>query len=451
MKSENLIRSIYSLFSESNRELLLSLLLLSIIINLHAQNNEVVRVNNNGMKLLATIVYDGLPYAVYNDHAELIRYDNEVYTCPCKIIPDSIPFTYQYQYSIVVPVTRIGDKALYGNCIDTIILPITITWIGEMAFSNSRKNRFIKIPDNVRVINGNAFSNCKSLEEVILPQDLDSIKQYAFYSNPRLTNIDLPNSVRYVGQHAFEGCGISSLLLSENVTKIDNSGFKDCRNLCTLILPNSLEEISDNAFENCWIDKVILPKDLCRLGEKAFFNNKNLNDVSINPGLLVINSYAFGNCRKLTNILIPEGVNIIATGAFSGCENVRVISIPSSVTQIDNLAFENVVPNKVIYNSANPLNFDSYDIFGPEAYESATLYVYESVIDKIRDLSPWKYFKNILTIDDEGNCVNLSDYHKNEEVVYYSLKGVPLSSSYKGVCIEKFGNQSHVIVKNSVK
>lgn len=55
--------------------------------------------------------------------------------------------------------------------IPSMIKGKTVVEIGEAAFRNM-KFRKVRIPDDVRYINRNAFENCKNLREIILPQNL---------------------------------------------------------------------------------------------------------------------------------------------------------------------------------------------------------------------------------------------------------------------------------------
>ena len=59
--------------------------------------------------------------------------------------------------------------------LDNVILPETIRKIGSNAFSNCSSLKNIVFSDNLRIIGSEAFSGCIELKELILPKDVISI------------------------------------------------------------------------------------------------------------------------------------------------------------------------------------------------------------------------------------------------------------------------------------
>jgi hypothetical protein len=130
--------------------------------------------------------------------------------------------------NIVIPssfdginVRKIGDYAFKGNNLTTVILPETISTIGESAFEDNHlpnidlKNvenignsaflnnsiNSLKIPGTVRIIDNNAFTN-NPLTEVTFQYGVKKISESAFYNN-HLTTVELPHSVNTIGPKAF--------------------------------------------------------------------------------------------------------------------------------------------------------------------------------------------------------------------------------------------------------
>lgn len=80
---------------------------------------------------------------------------------------------------IVMPVTKIADYAFFRSAqivsinintskLETIVIPNTITSIGNYAFAACTKLRTIDIPSSVREIGERVFFNCKSLTSITL-------------------------------------------------------------------------------------------------------------------------------------------------------------------------------------------------------------------------------------------------------------------------------------------
>ena len=111
----------------------------------------------------------------------------------------------------------------------------------------------ISLPSGVRLIDAEAFKNCKSLTYINLPQQLIAVGYGAFENCSSLTGItELPPNVRFVLDFAFYGCrklnmsvkhpntelyyqykdsGITNITLPHNVFEIYPSGLTGCPNL----------------------------------------------------------------------------------------------------------------------------------------------------------------------------------------------------------------------------
>lgn len=73
-------------------------------------------------------------------------------------------------------------------------------------FPNYQKAEFITIPDDVIVIGGNAFKNCKYLTSVILPESVVKLYFGAFSGCSNLKEINIPDSVNFIGDFCFLNC-----------------------------------------------------------------------------------------------------------------------------------------------------------------------------------------------------------------------------------------------------
>ena len=128
------------------------------------------------------------------------------------------------------------------------IIPRGITEIPDSAFSSqewldSNELKSVMIPDSVTRIGDCAFFGCKNLETITLPSNLTEIGEYAFYGCEKLTSIVIPNSVVEIGQAAFECCkSLKTITLPASLTKIGISQFFYCYALETIIVPGDRVE-----------------------------------------------------------------------------------------------------------------------------------------------------------------------------------------------------------------
>jgi hypothetical protein len=181
-------------------------------------------------------------------------------------------FAYYYGLtSVVLPNTleTIGNNAFfYCTGLTYFSLPASVTSIGDAAFSSCKKltgfavetgntsfrsidgvlfNAYqtsllcypiakpetaYTVPDGVRSIEADAFSECVGLTSIFLPNSLEIIGDGAFGYNPQLTSLVIPNSVTYIGTTAFWICqGLTHITIPASVTYIGYQAFESCTGL----------------------------------------------------------------------------------------------------------------------------------------------------------------------------------------------------------------------------
>ena len=85
--------------------------------------------------------------------------------------------------------------------------------------------------------------------DVIIPDSVTSIGNGVFYNRKNLTSVTIPDSVTSIGNNAFEGCkSLRSIIIPDGVTSIDYGTFESCENLTNITIPDSVTSIHD-AFE----------------------------------------------------------------------------------------------------------------------------------------------------------------------------------------------------------
>ena len=90
--------------------------------------------------------------------------------------------------------------------ITDLVIPNSVTSIGDWAFSGCTGLTSVTIPNNVTKIGSGAFQNCSSLTSVNIPNSVTSIGSYAFDECSGLKSVSIPNSVTTIGDDAFSGC-----------------------------------------------------------------------------------------------------------------------------------------------------------------------------------------------------------------------------------------------------
>ena len=80
------------------------------------------------------------------------------------------------------PVTALGDRFVgkVGLILTSVVIPDTVTTIGDQAFSNCDGLTYIVIPDSVTAIGEKAFYDCDGLTNVVIPNGVETIGKGAF-------------------------------------------------------------------------------------------------------------------------------------------------------------------------------------------------------------------------------------------------------------------------------
>lgn len=231
------------------------------------------------------LLYDGLCYALYDDHASV------VYTFFSDDTLSSYNILSEVTYlDKTYPVTTIEAEAFY--CFyeaAEIILPDTITSIGDYA-----------------------FDSCEGITSLKLPASLTTIGEYAFNACSSLTDIEIPDSVTSIG------CG----------------AFYDCLSLKEIKLPNGLTSVSDELFSGCdALEAVILPDSLQSIGIEAFWYCESLSNITLPDSIESVDERAFYDCLSLSEITLPKSLTYISDDAFDFCDSLTTVNVPEE--QID--------------------------------------------------------------------------------------------------------------------
>ena len=168
---------------------------------------------------------------------------------------DAFGFSEAHLIGIILPdsVTSIGDSAFrYQEHLVSIQLPPNLESIGEEAFSDCKKLKEIHLPDSVISIGESAFSSCESLEEIVLPPKLTAIPGFMFMHCTHLKSVSLPDGITSIGMRAFESCrSLQSITLPGGIKSIGIIAFSSCEALQEITIPESVTDIAAGAFSGC--------------------------------------------------------------------------------------------------------------------------------------------------------------------------------------------------------
>lgn len=392
-------------------------------------------------------------------------YDTEV-TIPSKIDGYTVTGVEYMDTSnvrkIVMPdtVTYIGESAFAdssdGVPLEEVVLSKNLKTIGPWAFSGCFELKSIDIPESVNEIENGAFSGCYSLENFNVSKNTDfgeNVFGENFWSSMNALSDDyntwlyddnasdffvwngclfayrgssktpiIPSGVCGIGDKVFENSDITGVTIPEGVRYINNGAFKECTSLKSVKFPNSLKRIGSVAFSGC----------------------TSLSSVTFGSGLKSIEYYGFSDCESLKKVVLPEGLEKL-DGAFYECYNLENITFPSSLSEIDpersaiydTKWYENIADSAPIYCGGIFLGFkvgyntpyknikinSTYTVRAG----TKTVYMNECYVDKLTTLNLPDGLKS-LTIKSPRNNVNgnykITKLTVPESVDYVDIEGM---------------------------
>lgn len=271
--------------------------------------------------------------------------------------------------------------------LQTVVLPLTVTSIGENAFSGCTSLRNIDIP-RATALGRYAFGGCKNLQSVKIPA-VTEIQEDCFYSCQALNDIDLSN-VRIIGTDAFHSCHALTKVDLSSATKLSSSIFHYCHKLSDVTLSDELTSIPNSMFQDCdSLSSITLPSFVKSIGSCAFSGT------------------------SLKSIVIPEGCKTIGQYAFSGCP-METISIPSTMTQIGSDAFSSSVVKDLYCHVVVPFSTSAFSNMA-----SATLHVPEFSVNAYRLHDDWYNFLQTVAIEGDIEKLNI-----NQSFTIYAYDGL---------------------------
>lgn len=211
--------------------------------------------------------------------------------------------------------------------------------LSKLLFSDSNKK--IVIPYSVTSIGEAAFKGYTRLTEIIIPNSVDDIGSSAFYGCTGLKAVTISNSVTTISSNAFDSCSsLQKVSIPDSVTTINPKAFYNCSSLITVNIPDSVTQISNGAFRDCArLKEVIIPNSVNDISNSVFYGCKGLTEVIIPDLVTSIGKSAFQNCTGLTKVTIPDSVTSIGRNAFSGCTKLTQVEILNS-----NCSYSDVFP-----------------------------------------------------------------------------------------------------------
>ncbi len=304
---------------------------------------------------------------------------------------------YTKQNDKVYTVTSIGEYALgyyYQNDKSTslkyVVIPRTITSIGNNAFTGCDSLKSITIPSSVTSIGISAFSDCRSLTSVTIPSSVTSIGERVFYCCSSLTSVTIPSSVTSIGERAFYYCiGLTSVTIPSSVTSIGERAFSACSGLISIKVENGNTKYTSRNASGTECNAII------EISTRNLVHGFKISTIPNDGSVTSIGDSAFRSCSDLTSVTIPNSVTSIGFCAFTGCDSLKSITIPSSVTSIGQSAFEGCSGLTSVRIEGDTPKNGGYNMF--RDCPLTNIYVKAELVEQYKTATNWIAYASLIT------------------------------------------------------
>ena len=314
-----------------------------------------------------------------------------------------------------------------------IVIPNTVTKIGDEAFKGNKKVTSVTIPGSVVDIGNNAFEGCEKLEKVAFtnPDGANNnllIRLSAFKDCTKLTDVEIPARVKQIVGNIFKGCtslmeikvnannpyyfaqdgvlfgpalveyspkyddnyvllaypagcqgaySIPSTVHGKTIDQVWTSGFEGAVGLTDITIPASIGRLGTAAFENTGLTHVTIPDTVQQVDPAVFQNCTKLVSVKLPAGLAEIDQYMFANCTSLQYVDMPDSITKINIYAFHNCTSLTSLALPKGLTSLSVGCFEKCYNLQHVVVPPSVINFpkDDVGVYNPFKYSPVTVYV----------------------------------------------------------------------------
>lgn len=215
-------------------------------------------------------------------------------------------------------VTVDADNETYWSIDGVLFAPSGKTGMNGLEFyPPSKTDAVYAVPADTRVINTDAFNNCRYLQKLVLHENIEAIST-TFLGCRLLEEIEVASG----NTHYFD---IDGVLYTDTGTS---------QGICLIAYPVGRDDLYYN-----------IPNDVKSINYSAFEGAANIKYLDIPDSVTRIELSAFSECSSLEYIVLPSSITSIPRYAFAFCTSLKTIVIPETVSEIGSMAFWEVAEN----------------------------------------------------------------------------------------------------------
>ena len=214
-------------------------------------------------------------------------------------------------------VTSIGSYAFYGcDSLTSVTIGDGVTSIGDRAFWNCDSLTSVYITDIAAWCNidfdsyygyysnplkyaGNLYLNGQLVTDLVIPESVTSIGDGAFQNCTSLTSVTIGDGVTSIGDGAFSWCESLTSVYITDIAAWCNIDFDGSSS-------NPLYYAHNLYLNGQLVTDLVIPDSITSIKDYAFRNYDSLTSVAIGDGVTSIGSYAFYGCDSLTSVVFEN-------------------------------------------------------------------------------------------------------------------------------------------------
>ena len=274
------------------------------------------------------------------------------------------------------PVVSICENAFCSDdAIIELYIPDSVKSLDKNCFSNAKWLESVCFFGGNVEIGEETFGNCDRLKSIVIKDGSVSIGKRAFKNSVNVTfDEDTFNHIVSIGEEAFLKSSEDlreEIVVSDSVVSVGARAFTKFFPQ-RIVIGASLRDIGDDAFGSlqnlreivvskdnphlevsgkCLIDKtknkvVIglpgakIPSTVTAIGVAAFQYRTDIEQLTLLPNITEIGERAFANCTNINYLSMSDNLKIIGKEAFKECESLTRVTLGKGITEVSEGAFE---------------------------------------------------------------------------------------------------------------
>ena len=274
------------------------------------------------------------------------------------------------------PVVSICENAFCSDdAIIELYIPDSVKSLDKNCFSNAKWLESVCFFGGNVEIGEETFGNCDRLKSIVIKDGSVSIGKRAFKNSGKVTfDEDTCNHIVSIGEEAFLKSSEDlreEIVVSDSVVSVGARAFTKFFPQ-RIVIGASLRDIGDDAFGflknlreivvskdnpylevsgKCLIDKtknkvVIglpgakIPSTVTAIGVAAFQYRTDIEQLTLLPNITEIGERAFANCTNINYLSMSDNLKIIGKEAFKECESLTRVTLGKGITEVSEGVFE---------------------------------------------------------------------------------------------------------------